>query len=518
VRQSLSGPGLLRIAIAYVAFNAAEWATWIAMLVFAFDRGGVVASGTVAVIQLVPSAIFAPLGATFADRYGRRRVLVIAYAAQALAMGATAIALELDLPLAAIYVLAAIAATSITLTRPAQSALLPSLAAAPEALTAANGTLGAIESAGILAGPLIAGALLSVGGAGLVYAAMAVALAAGAVIVAGVRVSAPPADLGSPREAPVGLRALAADRSVLGLVGILATESIQIGALDVLFVAFALGVLAIGDAGVGLLNGAVGLGGVAGAAATAALVRRRSLTVWLLSGAVIWGAGLAALGAIRPVLVVFAIVIAAGAGRGVMDVSGRTLLQRAAPAAALARVFGVLEGLQMAALAIGAALAPLVVQTLGLPAAFLLAGVVAPATCAIAWRWLPRADAVDLIPARQLELVEQVPAFARLPLISMERVARALVPVVAAPGEAIVREGDTGDRFFLIDAGEVEVSIAGAYVRILRAGATFGELALLHDIPRTATARARGEVRLFALERDEFLAATSAASALAQRL
>src|SRR4029077_20074449 len=98
----------MRIAIAYVAFNAAEWATWIAMLVFAYDRGGVVASGAVAVIQLVPSAIFAPLGAIVADRYGRHRVLVLAYAIQALAMGATGVALERDLSLGAIYSLAAI--------------------------------------------------------------------------------------------------------------------------------------------------------------------------------------------------------------------------------------------------------------------------------------------------------------------------------------------------------------------------------------------------------------------------
>jgi MFS family permease len=518
VRQSLTDPALRRIAIAYVAFNAAEWATWIAMLVFAFERAGVVGSGTVAVIQLIPSAIFAPLGATFADRYGRLRVLTLAYAIQALAIGATAVALERALPLGAIYALAAVGATSITLTRPAQSGLLPSLASTPEALTAANGTLGAIESAGILAGPLIAGALLSIGGAGLVYAAMAIALAAGGLIVAGVRA---PLRRGDPRHLPNdprGLRALAADRPVLGLIGILATESVQIGALDVLFVAFALGVLGIGDAGVGLLSGALGLGGVLGAAATAALVRRRSLSVWLAAGALSWGGGLATLAAVRPVLVVFAIVIAAGAARGVMDVSGRTLLQRAAPPAILARVFGILEGLQMAALAIGAALAPLVVETLGVPAAFLLASLLAPASYAFAWRWLRGADAVDPIQARQLELVENVPAFARLPLLSKERVARALIPVVAAPGETIVREGEAGERFFVIDAGEVEISIGGTYVRVLRAGATFGELALLHEIPRTATARARGAARLYALEREEFLAATSAASALAQRL
>ena len=134
MRHSLRDPALRRIAIAYVAFNGAEWATWIAMLVFAYDHGGVVASGAVAVIQLVPSAIFAPLGATFADRYPRHRVLAVAYAVQALAMGATAVALERDLPLVAVYALAAVAATSITLTRPAQSGLIPSLADTPEAL------------------------------------------------------------------------------------------------------------------------------------------------------------------------------------------------------------------------------------------------------------------------------------------------------------------------------------------------------------------------------------------------
>jgi len=98
--------------------------------------------------QLVPSAIFAPLGATFADRYGRHRVLVVAYAVQAIAMGTTAIALELDLPIAAIYALAAIAATSITVTRPAQSGLLSSLAATPAALTTANGSSARSRAAG----------------------------------------------------------------------------------------------------------------------------------------------------------------------------------------------------------------------------------------------------------------------------------------------------------------------------------------------------------------------------------
>lgn len=78
--RALHDPALRRIAIAFVAFNVAEWATWIAMLVYAYEQGGVVASGLVAVLQLAPAAVFAPFGAAFADRYSRARVLSIGYA------------------------------------------------------------------------------------------------------------------------------------------------------------------------------------------------------------------------------------------------------------------------------------------------------------------------------------------------------------------------------------------------------------------------------------------------------
>jgi CRP-like cAMP-binding protein len=184
----------------------------------------------------------------------------------------------------------------------------------------------------------------------------------------------------------------------------------------------------------------------------------------------------------------------------------------------LARAFGLLEGSQMAALAVGAAMAPLAVETLGVPAAFVIAGLLGPAAYALTWPWLRRSGDVRPPPARVFELVDGVAAFARMPLASRDRVARALVPIAVGVGGSIVREGEHGDRFFIVDTGEVEISIAGTYVRTLRAGASFGELALLHDIPRTATARASSDVRLYALDRAEFVAATSAAGALARRL
>jgi MFS family permease len=188
---TMRDPDMRRIEIAFIAFNTAERATWIAMLVYAYGQGGVVASGVVAVAQLVPAALFAPFGAALADRYPRGRILVLAYAAQAITVAATAAALALDAPAVLVYVLAASAATAVTLTRPAQNGLLPLLARTPDGLTAANAALGTIENASILAAPAVASALLAFAGPGLVYAVMGAALALSAVVVAGVRSGRP---------------------------------------------------------------------------------------------------------------------------------------------------------------------------------------------------------------------------------------------------------------------------------------------------------------------------------------
>jgi MFS family permease len=94
VARTVSGnPWLLRVELAFVGFNVAEWATWVSILAYAYGVGGAPATGLVAVVQLVPAALVAPFAAVAGDRFRRERVLLAGYLAQAVAMAATAIAL-----------------------------------------------------------------------------------------------------------------------------------------------------------------------------------------------------------------------------------------------------------------------------------------------------------------------------------------------------------------------------------------------------------------------------------------
>lgn len=234
MRRSLAvfGPvlrnGDLRpVSAAFAGFQAAEFAVWVAMLVYAFDRGGTTTAAVVAVVQLVPSAIAAPIGGALADRYPAARVLALGYLGQALTLGVTAVAILADGPPVLAYALSAVAAAATTITRPTQAVLLPEISRRPVELTAANVVTGWIETSMALAGPTVAGAILAVFSPGLVFAVFAAVTAISTVLVLPLALRTPArpggveAAVGPREELAAGFRAIMRSPPTRVLVGAL---------------------------------------------------------------------------------------------------------------------------------------------------------------------------------------------------------------------------------------------------------------------------------------------------------
>ena len=508
----LRNPALRRVELAYLGFNLTEWAIWVAILVFAYSHGGAGEVALVAVIQLAPAALVAPLAASFGDRYPRERVLLTAYLLQAATTGAMAASLLAHAPVALVYVLAAGANVAITLTRPVQAAILPSLSRTAAELTAANVAAGSIETTAILISPAVAGVVLQVFGPGPVFAGASAVSVAAALLVAGLpRTAAPDRDAAgrgfraTVGEAVAGFTMLAREERPRSVVVLLGSASVLWGVLDVLLVILAIEELRIGQSGVGFLNAALGAGGMVGALLSALLIGRTTLAGPFGAGLLIWGGALAAVGLLPLPLLALLLLALAGMGRVVMDVAGRTLLQRVSPDLLLSRVFGVLEGIDNGSLAVGSVLAPALLLVAGTRGAFILAGVALIGFTALSWRRLLRTDAAGLARPRELAALMGVPFFVSLSGPALERLAAALIPVTARPGSSIITQGQMGDRFYIIASGEVQVTVDGTSVRTMGAGEFFGEIALLRNVPRTASVTAVGPTELLALDRHHFV-------------
>jgi predicted MFS family arabinose efflux permease len=506
---TLGNRELRRVALGYALFSAVEYAVWIAMLVYAYDQGGATAAGVVALVQLVPAALFAPVGGLLADRRPEA-VLAGGYAAQAVAMGATAAELLGGGPPVLAYALAAVVTTTITVTRPAQAVLAPAMARTPEELTAFNVLVGWIESAAVLVGPALTGVVLAFGAPGLVFAISAVLGLVAALLVLPLvrrqRVADGEDDAeGAVAEIVAGLRAVTQHPPVRLLVAFLVVQCVALGAFDVLAVVLAIDVLGIGESGAGYLNAALGAGGVIGAVATLTLIGRRRLVPPLLLGAICFGAAFVVLGVYPAVALAFLLLLVAGGGNIVADVAGRTLLQRVAPPELLARVFALYEALSQVGIALGAILVPAIIAVSGAKAALIATGALLPAVVLARYRALHAIDAEATVPIVEISLLRTLPIFAPLPAPALEGLARSVEHVRFLAGEIVIREGEVGDRFYAIADGEVDVTRAGQQIGIRHRGEGFGEIALLHDVPRTATVTARTDTLLFALDREPFV-------------
>jgi MFS family permease len=511
----LRNPDLRRLQLAWAFSIVSTWAYSIAIVVFAFEEGGATAVGLVGLLRWVAAGVVSPFAALLADRYERRAVMVASDLVRAALIGGAAAAVLADASAYIVYVVATLVSVAGTPFRPAEAALTPELVRTPEELGAANVVASAIESTGIFVGPALGGLLVASTGVSTTFLVTAGGVAISAVLIVRIRPKAEPEgdeeeSVGAIREELLeGFRAIFKSRSVALLVGLFAAQTFVDGLLGVLIAVVGLDYLSGGAATVGWLNAASGIGGLVGAGLAGLLVGRGKLAADFGLGVVLFGLPLALVASSKNEGLALVLLAGVGIGNTLADVSGMTLLQRVTPPAVVGRVFGVLESILLLTVAFGAAVAPALVSGLGTRGALLVSGLLLPALVVPSFGVLRRIDAAAAVPGPEVDLLRAVPFFTALPETAVERLASAAARVQVSAEEEVVKQGETGDRFYVVAAGELGVIVDRAEVTTLHDGDYFGEIALLRDVPRTATVRARRDSTLLALDRDDFLTAVN---------
>jgi len=498
----------------FVLFSTVEYAVWVAVLLYAYSRGGAGLAGIAGVAQLLPAAVLAPMLGSVGDRLPRGAALSGAYAAEALALALLGAILLADAPAAAVVTAAAIVTVIISVARPIHYAALPQLAGTPRALVSANSASAVAEGLGAICGPVIAGLLTQVAGPWLVADLSTVALVAAALSTARLRlpVSSEDVDGDSPlRKALAGLRSVAKDSGVLALLLVLGVAFVVSGTLEILGVSFAATALGGGDWAAGVVVGAPGVGLLAGAASAAGLASRVGLSTSIVLGLVVAGLPLVLMTAVGSLPAAVVLLAICGFGQAFASVAGHSLIQRSTDDGVLARVFAVQEGVMLAGFAAGAALAPVLIARLGSARGYLPLGLGIVVIALAAWPVLHRLDLRVPLRPDVLAMLRRAQFLKAVSPSALERLAQAARWVELTIGDVAVRQGDAADSYFMVAAGRMSVTVDGVLrAHELEAGDAFGEIALLQDGPRSATVAAVEPCRLLRLERSTFLAAVTA--------
>jgi hypothetical protein len=244
-----------------------------------------------------------------------------------------------------------------------------------------------------------------------------------------------------------------------------------------------------------------------GALGATSLVGRRRLSRPVALALVLWGLPLVAI-ALRPgVVVTVAALVVSGIGNALLDVAGFTQMQRLADDRVLGRVFGVFYVGVLATGGIGSIVAPVLIHAIGIRGALAFSGALLPAVALVIYPRLERTDDYASVPEAALSALAAVPLFEPLPPTSLEKLARAAAAETVRAGMAVVTEGERGDTFYVVVDGSLEVGANGSALRVLGPGDFFGEIALLRDVPRTATVTATSDSTVLAVRRMDFLSA-----------
>ena len=509
-----SRPELRRALASYTLYAVVEVLVWVATVLYAFAEGGAPLAGLVAVAQLVPAAVLSPVIVSRIEHLPRGAALAGAQAAVALASLATTAALLANLPVPVVIVTTTIMCTAIAVVRPLYFASLPQLADSPTALVSANSLSSVADGASFFLGPVLAGIGTEAVGTWFVFAGATVFAVLATVLSLGLGLSAPASETtggaSSWLDAVRSLGTLWGEWGALALLAAMATRFVVGGALDILGVSFSEDVLGRGSAGAGLIIGAIGIGGLVGAVVAGPAAMRRRLAPIATIGGVVQGLSLAAVALVSLLVPAVLLLVLCGIGGAVLTVAGRTLLQRTTDDHVLARVFAVQEGTSLLGWALGSAVAPLVISRTSPAGAFVPFGIGCTLVVLVAYAAIRRLDQRAVLRPVEVDLLRKVPFLAVLPVYELERLAQHTSWRDVVAGEQVIRQGESGDAFFVVADGEFAVTVDGQTVSgTLGPGSGFGEVALLRAVPRTATVTALTPGRLLQVGSDDFLAAVT---------
>ncbi len=515
-RDLLALRDLRRLVVAWTVAQTAGYLSTVALLVYAYNASGAALIAAYGVLRAVAGIVVTPVLMAVTVRRGEARVLTVVTAGRGLLLGGAGIGVATGVTPSIVVGLAVVSASMSATFRPTQATVLPLLCRTAHELAAANVTASVADNAAALVGPVLGGLLIGVADTQTGLGVAAVLLMLAAVTVRGLGV--PRARhhrvtrrglRRSARETVTGAVALTRIARPAGLAVLAVAQTFARGAMLVLIVVLALDDLRLPDGSVGYLNAAVGMGGIAGGVVAAGLVRLSRLGRCFTAGVALWGISIVVLAAAPSGLLAFIAIGLVGVANAVEDASVFTLLPRLISPALSAPALGALEILVLLGTGLGSLTSPVLLDHFSVRES--LAGVgVALVVLSLAYsRTFVRIDADIVVPDPDVDVLRSLPIFAPLALVIIEELASELERHRFAAGEVVVAEGEYGDRFHVIVEGTARVTVGSEHRRDLHPGDGFGEIALLRDVPRTATITRPGPLQTHAVSRDVFLASVT---------
>ena len=385
LRAVLGNANLRRVQLAFLGSAVGDWAYATAIVVWAYDAGGASAVGIWLGIRFVLGALTAPIGALYADRWPRKRLMMLTDFLRAILVTGAAVFVALDVAPLVVFVCATLASLLSSPFMIAQRALLPSLSRTPGELAAANGLHSTIDALAFFVGPALAAGLLVLTDVPVVLLVNVVTFLWSLALVSRIRLPAAaqkvdpvladgelPVKESFVSEALAGFKVIGRDRMLLLTTIQVSLQTVVAGAMAVFLVVMADEILDSRDAGLGYLNAVIGIGSILGGVVAISLATKGRLGRDLTVGVVLWSLPLLLVSVWPTPAACFLAAALLGLANPLVDVNMDTIMQRLAPDEVLGRVFGALESCLIGTTAIGALIMPLLLQLMSLQAALVV--------------------------------------------------------------------------------------------------------------------------------------------------